>query len=107
VEQTLFIATNTLDKAPASTAAMEVQENFFRTKALNFKIQKREDGALPVPSLLDVSAYSPFFKEDEVTPVTEIGHIAGILAWLDQGITINNAAVIKSDYGFLSGTLKG
>jgi hypothetical protein len=37
VEQTLFIATNTLDKAPASTAAMEVQENFFRTKALNFK----------------------------------------------------------------------
>jgi hypothetical protein len=56
-----FIATNASDKAPASsTAAMEVQENFFRTKALNFKTpakRKRsqdEEESLAL-SLLDVS----------------------------------------------------
>jgi hypothetical protein len=42
-----------------------------------------------------VSAYSPFFKEDEVVPVTDIGHVAGILARLDQGITSNNVAVMN------------
>jgi hypothetical protein len=32
-----FITTNASDEAPASSTAMEVQETFFRTKALNFK----------------------------------------------------------------------
>jgi hypothetical protein len=59
----LFITTNALDEEPASTAAMEVQENLFRTKALNFKTpakrkQSQDDGASPALSLLDVSAYS-------------------------------------------------
>jgi hypothetical protein len=76
---------------------MEVQETFFRTKVLNFKTpakrkRAQDDGESEAPLLLDVSAYSPFFKEDEVVPVTDIGHVAGILACLDQGITSNNAA---------------
>jgi hypothetical protein len=32
-----LIAASALDNIPASTAAMEIQETFFRTKALNFK----------------------------------------------------------------------
>jgi hypothetical protein len=94
------IATSASDEAPASSAAMEVQENVFRTKALTFttpaKRKRAQDyGESESPSLLDVSAYSPFFKEDEVAPVTDIGHVAGILARLDQCITTDNAAVIN------------
>jgi hypothetical protein len=32
-----IIASSAADDIPASTAAMEIQETFFRTKALNFK----------------------------------------------------------------------
>jgi hypothetical protein len=100
-----FIATNAADEAPASTAAMEVQETFFRTKALNFKTpakhkRHQEDGDLLAPSLLDVSTYSPFFKEDQEVPISDIGHVADILARLDQGVTTNNESVINlvTDY---------
>jgi hypothetical protein len=63
-----FIATNASDEAPASSAAMEVQESFFRAKALNFKMpakrkRNQDEGELLASSLLDISAYSPFFKD--------------------------------------------
>jgi hypothetical protein len=79
---------------------MEVQENFFQMKALNFKTpakRKRHhnEGESHAPPLLDVSTYSPLFKEDEEAPITETGHVAGILARLDQVVTSNNAAVIN------------
>jgi hypothetical protein len=101
-----FIATNASDEAPASTAAMEVQEAFFRTKALNFKTpakRKRlqEEGDSIGSSLLDVSTYAPFFKDDkEAAPITELGQVSGILARLDQGVTTNNKALINliTDY---------
>jgi hypothetical protein len=62
-----FIARNASDKAPASSEAMEVQETFFQTKALNFNTpakQKRNtnEDASPAPLLLDVSTYSPFSR---------------------------------------------
>jgi hypothetical protein len=79
---------------------MEVHETFYHTKALNFKTPaKRERGSddtlSPAPSLLDVSVYSPFFKDNEVAPITDIDHVSGILARLDGGITANNAAIIN------------
>jgi hypothetical protein len=44
---------------------------------------------------LDVSPYSPFFKEDkEEEPITEIVHVLGVLARLDKGITSNNEAIL-------------
>jgi hypothetical protein len=69
-----LIATAALEDAPVSTAAMEVHEEFFRTKALNFETpakQKRDadDDESPVLSLLDVSVYLPFFKHDEYEKV--------------------------------------
>jgi hypothetical protein len=46
------------------------------------------------PSLLDVNPYSPFFKDDEETPITEIGHVSGVLTRFDQGIMANNEALL-------------
>jgi hypothetical protein len=62
-----IIASSAADDIPASTAAMEIQETFFRTKALNFKTpakrkQGSEDDSSP-PSLFDVNPYSrPFLQ---------------------------------------------
>jgi hypothetical protein len=80
---------------------MEIHEDFFRTKALNFKTPaKRKRGAedeeeSSAPSLLDVSVYSPFFKDDEDAPITDIGHVTGVLSRLDDGVTKNNEAIVK------------
>jgi hypothetical protein len=95
-----FIAKNTSDDLPASSAAMEIQENFFRTKALNYKTpakrkRNQEEEESQTPSVLDVSVYSPFFKEGVETPITELGHVTGVLARMDQGINSNNEAVIN------------
>jgi hypothetical protein len=95
-----FIATTASSDVPASSAAMEVHETFYHTKALNFKTpakRKRSTNDLlsSAPSLLDVSVYSPFFKDDKVAPITDIDHISGVLARLDGGITANNAAIIN------------
>jgi hypothetical protein len=94
-----LIATAASDDEPASKAAMEVQEDFFCNKALNFKTPaKRKHGPDNEQSLalflLDVSPYLPFFKEDKEAPITEIGHVSGVLACLDQGVTSNNEAII-------------
>jgi hypothetical protein len=71
---------------------------FYCTKALNFKTPakgKRSLAESPSPlSILDVSVYSPFFKEDKVVPIMEINHIPGILARLDGGILANNKAIV-------------
>jgi hypothetical protein len=95
-----FIATNASDDLPASTAAMEMQETFFRTKALKYKTPAKRKRSLEEedsesPSLLDVSIYSPFFKDGGETPITELAHVTGVLARMDQGINTNNEAVIN------------
>jgi hypothetical protein len=95
-----FIATAALDDIPVSTAAMEVHEEFFRTKALNFKTpakRKRDDEEEDslVASFLDVGIYTPFFKQDEDSPITELSHVTGILARLDEGVHINNEAIVN------------
>jgi hypothetical protein len=69
-------------------------------KALNLKTPAKQkhgsdDILSPAPSLLDVSVYSPFFKYDEVAPITDIDHVSGVLARLDGHITANNAAIIN------------
>jgi hypothetical protein len=100
-QKKFFIATNTSDELPASSAAMEIQETFFRTKALNYKTpvkckRSQEEEGYEAPSLLDMSVYSPFFKEGVETPITELGHVTGVLARMDQGInSSNNEAVIN------------
>lgn len=98
-----LIATAALEDAPVSTEAMEVYEEFFYTKALNFKTpakRKRamDDDESPVLSLLDVSVYSPFFKnneDDEGVPITNLSQVRGVLASLDQGINSNNDALLN------------
>jgi hypothetical protein len=93
-----FIATAASDDIPASTEAIEIQEDFFRTKALNFKTPAKcrfESGEQDSPSLeLDVQPYSPFFWSDEEAPITKIAHILGMLAKLDEGIVNNKEALI-------------
>jgi hypothetical protein len=95
-----LIATAVLDNIPVSTAAMEVHEEFFRTKALNSKTpakRKRdieEEDSLAA-SFLDVGIYTPFFKEDKESPITELSHVTGILARLDEGVHINNEALVN------------
>jgi hypothetical protein len=44
-----------------------------------------------------VSVYNPFFKDDEVAPITDIDHVSGILAQL---LTANNAAIINFIYDY-------
>lgn len=66
----LCIVTNASNESPASSAAMEMQETFFRTNDLNSKTPPKckhspDEGESPALSLLDMSAYSPFFKDDE------------------------------------------
>jgi hypothetical protein len=41
-----------------------------------------------------MSPYSPSFKEEEKTPITEIGHISGVLFRSNQGIMTNNEALL-------------
>jgi hypothetical protein len=102
-----FLATSAPDNIlPASSEAIEIQEEFYRTKALNFKTpakprfetNKEQD----TPTLkLDVRPYSPFFRSDEDAPITEIDHVAGVLVKLDeQGVANNNEAllVLTDDY---------
>jgi hypothetical protein len=95
-----FIATSASDKAlPASTEAIEQQEEFFRTKALNFKtpakrrFDSNEDQDTPLLEL-DVRPHSPFFRDDEEAPITEIAHVSGVLARLDEGVMKNNEALL-------------
>jgi hypothetical protein len=99
--ETFFIATAALDDIPVSTATMEVHKDFFRTKALNFKTPAKckgdkDDESSLVASFLDVGIYTPFFKDDEEdSPITNISHVTGILARLDDGVHINNAAIVN------------
>lgn len=91
-------AASASDDIPESTAAIKFQETFVRTKALNFKAPaaKRKQGAADYaspPPVLDISLYSPFFKETEVIPIMDIDHILGVLARLDKIIFINNEAL--------------
>jgi hypothetical protein len=71
-----FIATNASDD-DLHLRAMEVQETFFRTKALNFKALAKCKRTLdketsPSLSLQDVSTYYAFFKDDEESPIINI-----------------------------------
>jgi hypothetical protein len=86
---------------------MEIHKDFFQTKALNFKTPASkckcgsEDGESLSQSLLDVSPYLPFFKEDAEAPISGIGHVAGVLVrLLDKGIMSNNEMIINlvNDY---------
>jgi hypothetical protein len=95
-----LIATAVSDELPASAAAIEMQETFYRNKALSFKTpakRKRghEEEGDESPDLLDLVPYSPFFKQDEDFPLTEIEHITGVLVRLDQGIAGNNVSMIN------------
>jgi hypothetical protein len=96
----LFLATSASDDLQASKAAIEVREDFFRTKTLNFKTpakQKRssDEGKSPTLSLFDMSTYSPFFKADEEAPITDIRYVAGVLVRFDEGIMTNKEAIMN------------
>jgi hypothetical protein len=90
LNQKFFITTAAADNIPASTAAIGLQEELFRTKALTFKtpVKRRfNTEAVTSPTLeLDVRMYSPFFKEDKEAPITKIAHVTWILARLDEGV---------------------
>jgi phage shock protein A len=106
-----LIAAAISDDLPASAAAIEVQETFFRNKALNFKTPgKRKRGqdeqGDDLPDLLELSPYSKFFKQDEVAPITEVAHVVGVLARLDQGVASNNDTIINFVEDYRSEHLK-
>jgi hypothetical protein len=89
----LFLASTAQEDAPVSTTVMEVNEEFFHTKALNFKTpanRKRgtDDEDSPAPSLLDVSVYSPFFKVYKELPRSLGAHV-------DEGINSNNTSILN------------
>jgi hypothetical protein len=62
--------------------------------ALQMKRDDKEEDSL-VASFLDVGIYTPFFKEDEDSPITELSHVTGILARLNDGVHINNEAIVN------------
>jgi hypothetical protein len=81
---------------------MEVHEDLSQTRALNLKtpgFAKQncglDEGESPASYLLNMSTYSPFFKADNKTPITDIEHGAGVLVRLDEGITMNNEAIMN------------
>jgi hypothetical protein len=99
--QKFLIATEALDDIPVSTAAMEVHEEYFWMKALNFKTpakrkQSSEDEASLVSSLLDISIYSPYFKAADDAPITDLNNVTGVLVHFDDGIFSNNEAIVNS-----------
>jgi hypothetical protein len=92
--QKFFIATAAADDLPASTAAIEIQEEFLRTKALTFKTPAKRrfditDQSSAAALELNVHSYSPFFKEDEEAPITKIAHVSGVLVRLDEGVAVS------------------
>jgi hypothetical protein len=104
--QMFFIATAASDDAPASSAALEVQQAFFRDKAMTYKTpakRKRSNDENEGPAdLLDIVPYSPLFRNDEDVPLTEFDQISAILARLDQGVVSNNETLMNfvNDYRF-------
>jgi hypothetical protein len=95
-----LIATEALEDIPVSTAAMEIHEEYHRTKALKYKTpgkRKRdsEEEDSVGGSLLDVSVYSPYFKVPEDAPIADLDKVTGVLARLDDGIFSNNEAIVN------------
>jgi hypothetical protein len=93
-----IIVASAADDIPASTAAMEIQETFFRTKVLKFKTpakwKRGSDESKSTMFGLDVSTYSPFFNEEKEAPIIDIDHVSGVLARLNKGITVNNEVIM-------------
>jgi hypothetical protein len=88
-----------LDEPLALAAAIGVQKNVFCNKALNFETlakhkRTQDEEGEGSPDLFDATPYSPFFKKDEEAPITEVEHVVGMLARLDQGIATNSDTMI-------------
>jgi hypothetical protein len=74
------------DEEPASVAAMEVQEHFYRNKALNFKTPAKNKRT-PKESRLELLSsvtYSPLFKDDEDLILGDLSEVSGLMSRFDQ-----------------------
>jgi hypothetical protein len=83
---------------------LEVQQAFFRDKAMTFKTpakdkqgNEEEEG---LADLLDIVTYSPLFRNKEDVPLTEFDQVSAILARLDQGIVSNNKTLMNFVNGY-------
>jgi hypothetical protein len=85
------------DDEPASSAAMEVQEDFYRNKALTFKTPAKRKRTLDEDTLELVSAvpYSPLFKDDEDLVLGDLSEVSGLLSRFDQSFLSMNETIIS------------
>jgi hypothetical protein len=83
---------------PASSAAMEVQEDFYRNQALTFKTpakRKRErDDDEDEPELATAVPYSPLFKDDEDLVLGDLSEVSGLLSRFDQSFLNMNGSLV-------------
>ena len=90
------------DEVPASSAAMEVQEDFYRNKALTFKTpakRKRIAEDLSVEAVVAIP-YAPLFKDAEDLVLEDLSQVSGLLSRFDQSVMNINGTLITflSDY---------
>jgi hypothetical protein len=85
------------DDEPASNAAMEVQENFYRNQALTFKTPAKRKRDLDEDALELITAvpYSPLFKDDEDLVLGDLSEVSGLLSRFDQSFLTMNGTMIS------------
>jgi hypothetical protein len=85
------------NKEPASSATMEVQEDFYHNKALTFKTPAKRKIPLDEDTFELVIAvpYSPLFKDDEDLVLVDLAEVSGLLSRFDQSFLNMNGMLVS------------
>jgi hypothetical protein len=85
------------DGAPASNAAMEVQEDFFKNQTLTFKTPAKRKRTLDKEAMELITAipYSPMFKDDEDLVLGDLSEGGGLLSRVDLSVAIISGTLVS------------
>jgi hypothetical protein len=84
------------DDKPASSATMEVQEDFYCNKALTFNTPAKRERTLEEDNLNLIAAvpYSPLFKDDEDLVLGDLSEVGGLISRFNQSFLSMNKTII-------------
>jgi hypothetical protein len=82
--------------APASNAAMAVQEDYFKNQALTLKTPAKRKRTLDEEAMELVTAipYSPMFKDDEDLVLRDLSKVGGLLSRVDSSVAEISSTLI-------------
>jgi hypothetical protein len=93
-----LMASAAANDGPASTAAMEVQEDFYRNQALAFKTPAKRKRDLSEDDdefeVATATPCSPLFKDDEDLVLTDLSQVSGLLSRFDQSFLNMNETLV-------------